>query len=144
MKIEKYILITGEDISTFEDSTDCIYGADGEVLFVPEELFNETYNRTATSDYILNKIDDIELIVHQSISKFLMDTSQDNPLECDIVIESPEDCGLSSLLLPRIVKAWQDPTEGWIYFQWESGRTQPIEQCTLEELIQILEGLEEI
>lgn len=113
-------------------------------LFVPEEVFNETCNITATSDYIGNKLRNIEQIIRQSVSKLLIDTSKENPLECEIVIDPIEAFGLSSSLLPCINTIWQDPLEGYINFKYEgSDGIRDFDSLEINERLQVLEYLED-
>lgn len=53
--------------------------------------------------------------LRMKLSALLMDTSEDDPLICDIVIDSNSQ-GLSDALKPHIHAAYQQPTEGGIYF----------------------------
>ena len=113
-------------------------------LFVPEEVFNETCNITATSDYITNKLNDIKQIIRQSVSKLLIDASKENPLECEIVIDPIEAWGLSSSLLPCINTIWQDPLEGYINFKYKgSDDIRNFDYVEIEEQLQILKNLED-
>lgn len=113
-------------------------------IFVPEEIFNETYNITATSEHIKDKLNDIKQIIRQSVSKLLINTSEEQPLECEIVIEPIEAVGLSSLLLPRINKIWQECSEGWIRFTYEGSDTiNEFDSFELNEMLQVLKGLED-
>lgn len=61
--------------------------------------------------------EDIETedIRHQ-VSWILDGTDEDNPLECDIVVGEHEAQGLSGLELPHIIKAFQIPRDGTIWF----------------------------
>lgn len=145
----KYLLVLWPESQHFIGIENCYYinpmddvNLD-QAMFVPEEIFYETYNITATSEYIEDNLNDNENIIYQSVSKLLMDTSEENPLECEIIIESPEDCGLSSLLLPTVNKIWQDPEEGWIRLQYEgSNNIVEFEYLDIEEKLQILKYLE--
>ena len=109
-----------------------------QAMFVPEEIFNETYNITATSEYVQDKMFNLIEITRQTISKLLMDTSEENPKECHITLESHEDCGLSSLQLPTIIKAWQNPTEGWITFEFIGNYRKGFEELDIYEMLQVL------
>lgn len=55
--------------------------------------------------------------LRHALSPILMDTDEEHPMETDIVFD--EEKYPSSMEAPRIVKAWQHPTEGWIYFEIE-------------------------
>ena len=84
-----------------------------------------------------------ELIRHR-ISAILMDTDEEHPLEC--FIPFGDSYGLSALQLPTIIKAYQIPTEGIIYFIIE-GYDKPIEFddeiFNLSDLALILKLLEQ-
>ena len=53
-------------------------------------------------------------VCREYISRHLIDTSEENKVEVDIILESDEDCGLSSLLLPTIDTIYQQPGTGEI------------------------------
>ena len=148
----KYILVEWPESQTFIGQEHCYpvipvseeeYLLD-QAMFVPEEIFNETFNITATSEYIKDKVNDIEQIIRQSVSKLLMNTSEDQSLDCEIVIEPIEAVGLSSLLLPRINKIWQNPSEGWIEFTYEGNDSiYEFDSLEINEMLQVLKGLED-
>ena len=52
--------------------------------------------------------------VRNKISCYLMDTSEQNPMDVNIILETDEDMGLSDNDKLTIVKIWQHPTEGLI------------------------------
>ena len=146
----KYLLVQWPESQSFIGVEGCFQinpsindkNLDG-AMFVPEEIFNETYNITATSEYVKEKLYDLINIVRQSISRILMDTSEENPKECHITLESPEDCGLSSLQLPTIIKVWQHPSEGWITFEFIGNYRKEFEELDIYEMLQVLKGLED-
>lgn len=79
--------------------------------------------------------------LRHALSAILMDTSEENPLETDIVIGENSYCG-STLDLPRIISCWQHPTEGWIYFQIEgAGVPTDFDDMLTVDLIHIYEEL---
>lgn len=82
-------------------------------------------------------------MIRQYISRNLIDKTEDNPLDCDIVVENQETFGLSSLEMPRIVKMWQDE-QGIIWCQ-EQGIDEPAELDFYSpyELMSIIEGFKE-
>ena len=82
-------------------------------------------------------------IIRQSISKLLIDTSEENPKECHITLEYDEYCGLSSLHIPTIIKAWQTPSEGWITFEFIGNYRKGFEELNIYEMLQVLNGLED-
>lgn len=55
-------------------------------------------------------------VLRKKFSALLMHTSEENPIECSIKIGEEEAMGLSSLELPEVIKVFQHPTEGIIYF----------------------------
>lgn len=77
---------------------------------------------------------------HQ-ISAILMDTSEENPRICDIVIGEEEACGLSTLEMPRIIKCFDhyDGTQ-WFLIEGCEDYTEGDELST-NDLRTILEGL---
>lgn len=140
----KYLLVEWPESQYFIGHEKCYLCEElDSAYFVPEEVFNETCNITATSEYVQDKMFDLIEIVRQTISKLLMDTSEENPKECHITLESPEDCGLSSLQLPTIIKAWQNPTEGWITFEFIGNYRKGFEELDIHEMLQVLKGLED-
>lgn len=148
----RYILVEWPDSQHFMGVQGCYFcqcndensfGTLDQAMFVPEEIFNETFNTTTTSEYVQDKMFNLIEIVRQTISKLLMDTSEENPKECHITLESPEDCGLSSLQLPTIIKAWQNPTEGWITFEFIGNYRKGFEELDIYEMLQVLKGLED-
>lgn len=64
--------------------------------------------------------------LRHKLSAILMDTSEANPMKCNITIGEEEAQGLSSLELPTVIDAFQQPSEGIIWFTLE-GYTEPIE-----------------
>lgn len=140
----KYLLVEWPESQYFIGHEKCYLCEElDSAYFVPEEIFNETCNITATSEYVQDKMSDLIGIIRQSVSKLLMDTSEENPLECNITVEPFEACGLSSLQLPTIIKAWQNPTEGWITFEFIGNYRKGFEELDIYEMLQILKGLED-
>ena len=80
--------------------------------------------------------------LRRKLSAILMDTSEEKPMECEIAIGEREACGLSSLELPTVVRAFQLPAEGIIYFQIE-GMQEPTEfdDLPVHDLQTIYDGL---
>ena len=147
----KFILVEWPKSQCFIEVKGCYYVQPSindkenldQAMFVPEEIFNETYNITAASEYIQNELFNLIETIRQSISKLLMDTSEENPKECHITLESDEDWGLSSLHLPTIIKAWHNPSEGWITFEFIGNYRKGFEELNIYELLQVLSGLED-
>ena len=76
------------------------------------------------------------------LSRHLMDTSETNKIEVNFVVEPENTFGLSSLLLPEIRFMWQDPCEGWITCEMDSGRKVDIDDFDLYELQQIVKDFD--
>ena len=53
------------------------------------------------------------------LSRLLMDTSEEHPMECDFIVEPEGTFGLSTLEMPHLKAMWMDPIEGIIYLQYE-------------------------
>ena len=107
-----------------------------------EHLMNKTLDeiKAAYNEWSHDE-DDIREMIRLYLSKRLMDTSEDNKLECDIVLETEDCCGLSSLDMPWIIAMWQHPTEGWITFLTDTRCERDFDDMDTEELIIIAEGL---
>ena len=78
--------------------------------------------------------------LRKKFSSILMDTSEENPLEC--YIPFGDSYGLSTLQLPTVTSMFQIPNEGIIYFQIE-GVQYPMEfdEFSNAELKEILKFL---
>jgi hypothetical protein len=82
--------------------------------------------------------------LRKEISKFLIDTDEQHPLKCNIIVEEDEVFGLSSLQLPRICELFQIPGEGIIYYKLEGTNDfEEIETLTKSDLTNVLNYLEE-
>jgi hypothetical protein len=64
--------------------------------------------------------------IRRKISALLMDTNEQNPMECHYVVGDAYSCGLSTLEMPTIISMFQEPSEGIIWFQFE-GEQEPRE-----------------
>ena len=79
--------------------------------------------------YALDNREALETPVEQyrhELSAILMDTDEQHPLKCDVLIGEAVGNVLSSLKLPRVVSAYQLPSEGMMYFNFE-GADEPLE-----------------
>ena len=82
--------------------------------------------------------------LRKEISKFLIDTDEQHPLKCNIIVGEDEAFGLSSLQLPRICELFQAPGEGIIYYKLEGTNDfEEIETLTKSDLTNVLNYLEE-
>lgn len=68
---------------------------------------------------LLNLFDDVNESLRHFVSRLLMDTSEENPMEIDLIVETDEDQGLSDLEKLCVKKIYQDPSEGiiWVLFE---------------------------
>lgn len=64
--------------------------------------------------------------IRRKLSAILMDTKEEHPLDCNILIGQDEVFGLSSLQMPKIIRLFQQPSEGIIWAVIE-GYEQPVE-----------------
>ena len=96
-------------------------------------------NKTETQ--LLEMYDTLRESIRHYLSLKLMDTNENSPLTCNIVIDF-EAFGLSTLNMPTIISMYQHPTEGIIYFKYE-GVEEYIEfdNMLTEDLIIIIKYL---
>ena len=146
---KKYVLVDGPESEIGKGHPDCIIAKDSS-CFVPEDLFIEwkAMNKNVTeleSMHLQYKF--LENMLRESVrkylSKLLAHTSEENPLECQICLVNDEAIGLSTLNFPWIYKMWQHPTEGIIYFHYDTTDAEPVEfdAMLLEDLITICKEL---
>lgn len=64
--------------------------------------------------------------LRHKLSAILMDTCEEKPMHCNIVIGEEQAMGLSSLQMPIVTGAFQIPSEGIIYFNIQ-GFNEPVE-----------------
>ena len=73
------------------------------------------------------------------LSRILMDTDEDNPMQCSIVLESTTPM-MSSLDALEVTSMWQEPEEGIIWVQlYGFGCPLELDNIRSEELIEIIE-----
>ncbi len=110
-----------------------------------EHLMNKTLDeiKTAYKKFSCDE-DNLREMIRLRLSRMLMDTSEDNKLKCEIVLDTHECFGLSSLEMPWITSMWQEPTEGDIVFDIDDGRSvRYFDGLTTEELMLIINNLGE-
>lgn len=93
---------------------------------------------------LVNLFDDVNESLRHFASRLLMDTSEDNPMEIDLIVDTDEDQGLSDLEKLCVKKIYQDPSEGIIWVLFE-GTDDYVEWDTLTystqfQIIQYLNG----
>jgi hypothetical protein len=82
--------------------------------------------------------DDVRQMIRFYFSRNLMDTSAENQMKVDIVLETDETFGLSTNDMLRINSIWQDPCEGYIIFEFEGGNWIDFDDLSVNELIRIM------
>lgn len=92
-----------------------------------------------------NKLKEIERKLREELrhiySPILMDTDEDNPMECDIPLER-DYFGISTLEMPHVTGVWQDPSEGWIYFIFDdNGCPCDFDNMDTKDLLDVLASL---
>lgn len=80
-------------------------------------------------------------ILRRHFSALLMETDNENHLKCDIIIGENEAMGLSTLQMPRVIGAFQDPKEGIICFYIEGDCIVEFDDMGTDDLINILNTL---
>ena len=120
--------------------------------FVPENLILELKTNSKSVADIKqmyhSQYQFMEQLLRESIRKYisrmLMDTSEDNPMNCNITLEYEEAFGLSTLQIPRITSMWQHPTEGLMYFVYDEDENSALEfdHMLLEDLVIICDYLD--
>ena len=81
--------------------------------------------------------------IRHNFSLKLMDTSEDQPLKVDILLEHGAE-GLSTLEMPTISKIYQHPSDGIIYVRFEEDDYDiELDSLFMEDMIQILKELEQ-
>lgn len=93
-------------------------------------------------------IENIHFLLQESIrhyfSRILMNTSAENPMMCNIIIDTPWDIGLSSLEKPTIISMYQDPSEGFIYIMYEGTEEyMPLEDIPTQAILPTIQAIEE-
>lgn len=83
-------------------------------------------------------------MIRQYLSRNLMNTSEEHPLECDIIVETEDAFGLSTLEMPRIEKMFLEPINGVIWLK-ERGIDdfRDLDTFPVYEQMSIIEGFRE-
>ena len=117
-----------------------------------EELFNGNDNNRSIKEidemrqYLEKDESFIRECLRHKISSLLMDTDENHPINIEVIIGDEEAVGLSSLMMLRVVKAFQEPSEGIIYFTLDGSNQMPIEfdnpMFSINDLLDIAGGIE--
>ena len=82
--------------------------------------------------------ENIREMIRFYFSRNLMDTSAENQIKVDIILETDETFGLSTNDMLRINSIWQDPCEGYIIFEFEGGNWIDFDDLSVNELVRIM------
>lgn len=102
--------------------------------------------------WVLNyeQISKCEEFVRQLIRNWFSRFTEGHDESCPVEVEICPDqnghdgaCGLSSLEMPWIVGIFQIPGEGMIWFMWEGGRVQDLDDMPTWEQMEIMRDLEQ-
>lgn len=81
--------------------------------------------------------------IRQYLSRMLMFHDENNPLDCNFIISTYEDCGLSELEKPTIISMYQMSGEGIIYLKFEGDNDYiELDELEVEVQLSILEAIE--
>ena len=82
-------------------------------------------------------------ILRRHFSALLMNTDNENHLKCNIPIGEGDAMGLSTLQIPKVIGAFQEPKEGIIFFYIEGDCIVEFDDMETDDLINILNTLKE-
>lgn len=92
-------------------------------------------------EHLMQVEDNVRRLIHDKMSAILMDYTEHRPLGCEFVLSDKDAIGLSSLDMPWIIQAWQEPSEGWITFATDDGRQYDFDDLETYQLLDVLEEL---
>ena len=124
-----------------ETIKECPYCFSGHVSLRDEE-HGEYYCESCECWFTETDVE-VEDLRHE-ISHILIDTDEDNPMHCDIVVGETDAQGLSSLELPRIDKCYQ-MNDGTMWFHIEGTPEddwKDFDYFVVEDMRNILIGLQ--
>lgn len=105
-----------------------------------DEIIELAHNKTCEDIVEMNLI--LSESIRQFLSRFLMDTSEENPKKGSWVIETDEDCGISDAQKITINSMYQHPTEGLIYIRFDGDDYYyNIDELSTELLVFIVQAL---
>lgn len=93
---------------------------------------------------LLTDEDNVREMMRNWFSRYLMDTNENNVVECHICLEDVETFGLSSNDIPHIIGMWQFPIEGYIVFNMRGGYQLDFDDMDTDQLLMIMEECEEL
>ena len=82
--------------------------------------------------------------IRQYFQRMLVDTSEESPVECDIIVDTADSQGISDLQKPHVIGMYQDPTQGIIYLQFEGDEEHwyELEYFALDCQLDIIRAIE--
>lgn len=81
--------------------------------------------------------------LRRRLSAILMDTDEQHPMECNVLIGESEAQGLSSLELPVVVSVFQQPSEGIIWFNIYGCKDSiEFDDMNLEDIVKVINYFE--
>ena len=87
--------------------------------------------------------DDVREMIRFYFSRNLMNTSAENQIKVDIVLETDETFGLSTNDMLRIVSIWQHPSEGIITFVLNGGKEIEFDDVDTSDLLKIMTNFDD-
>lgn len=106
-----------------------------------EEFFELCANKTCED--LKGMYDILFQSIRSFLSRNLMETSEEHPLECEIAINVGAQ-GISECMKPHIIAIYQEPCDGTIWVKGDDGFSISeeyisIEDLSVEELLDIVE-----
>ena len=86
--------------------------------------------------------ENIREMIRFYFSRNLMDTSAENQIKVDIILETDETFGLSTNDMLRIVSIWQEPCEGIITFVLNGGEEIDFDDIEISTLLNVMTEFE--
>lgn len=81
--------------------------------------------------------------IRQYMQRFLANTSEEHPLDCNIMVETNDSQGLSDAHKPHILGMYQAEGEGIVYLNFEGDNSwYELEYFTLDCQLDILKAIE--
>lgn len=83
--------------------------------------------------------------LRRRLSALLMDTDEQHPMRCNVLIGESEAQGLSSLELPTVVSIFQQPCEGIIWFNiYGCDKPMEFDSMNIEDIKKVIKYLEDV
>lgn len=106
-----------------------------------EEIIEKSLNKS------FEEIQEIAILLRESMrqyfSRMLIDNDEENPMLCDIIINSPENFGLNDAQIPHLTGLFSLLNEGIIYIQIDNDEYIEFDEFSLDTLYWIIKSIEE-